>query len=1030
MPAQMILLNTLGPLTARIDDRRVPSNSDLLTGALLFLVTQRGAPVRRQVLVDLFFPAGSSDASRQLVYRLRHCGVEIDSEAGRLQLPASAFAWDLDVLLARGVALEEELAALQRGYLADYRPRLRPPYLAWVEEHRNDVTAKLRELLVRQIQDIRKRRDFRSLGAVARACLALDPLNEEATLALAESLAAVGAKADALQVLTEYMDEVGTRSPELRIAPSMLRERISTYLHEPEREPIPLIGRSEELATVMSLIEQSAGRNARACLISGPGGIGKTRLVEEACRLAVLSGHAVVKATLSQYDVDRPFAILRDLGPALLDLKGALGAAPETLAAVRGLCGRGPSQYSQRPSGEFESRAVAADVQQKLLDLIDAVSEEQPLVIWVEDADRMDDASRELVGAFSNDGRSVCTVMTSRSPLRLDQWLDASPTVVRIILHSLPLQDAERLILTLFDQASTAADLVFTSNAVRIATGIPLFLHLLFKNYVATRNRSPLPETLAASLTARLEALCEPMKSVFDAVVVLASQSRSNLLEEVTELPRYLLLQALRSLEEEGFVLFADGTVVPSHDLLADAARQRMPGSVQTLLHRAVAKALQAQTQSDPMSVALHWEACGENHNAVIVLLESARTFTSIGRPHESIRLLHRARVLTTSPQDARAIDTTFLEACHAAAEDHAGIAVAERIGLLSGEGSDEHQVMAMELAIGAARSLQPFAPYLTRIAANQSAPPTVRYRAVRLLVILADDLGQSSTATDALHLVSDLPGEPLELSLARLIYETVFGSPDAAVRIADRIHEVAAQLKTSPPMLKAYLTASFALWRCGDRDHAVRFAIEGYELAHPAAIWSACTTFASFVAYMAWENCDDEETERWYALTDEVLKKSAGPDRGYQHTSLGIEMALDRADPVHAMALLNELETAFPTIASSRFRATYRATRLKILMASGTDVSNDELHALLQSHLDRRHLGFHDSVADTTIEALVRAGRGREAEELRIAYITDYRRDRFPISARFRSLQGRGTTAEGGSGRFSVADKRQRATG
>jgi hypothetical protein len=171
MPAQMILLNTLGPLTARIDDRRVPSNSDLLTGALLFLVTQRGAPVRRQALVDLFFPAGSSDASRQLVYRLRHCGVEIDSEAGRLQLPASAFAWDLDVLLARGVALEEELAALQRGYLADYRPRLRPPYLAWVEEHRNDVTAKLRELLVRQIQDIRKRRDFRSLGAVARACL-------------------------------------------------------------------------------------------------------------------------------------------------------------------------------------------------------------------------------------------------------------------------------------------------------------------------------------------------------------------------------------------------------------------------------------------------------------------------------------------------------------------------------------------------------------------------------------------------------------------------------------------------------------------------------------------------------------------------------------------------------------------------------------------------------------------------------------------------------------------------------------------
>jgi hypothetical protein len=66
----------------------------------------------------------------------------------------------------------------------------------------------LRALLVRQIQEIRSRKDYRALAPVAKACLALDPLNEEATLAAAESLAAVGAKADALHVFDRYIADV------------------------------------------------------------------------------------------------------------------------------------------------------------------------------------------------------------------------------------------------------------------------------------------------------------------------------------------------------------------------------------------------------------------------------------------------------------------------------------------------------------------------------------------------------------------------------------------------------------------------------------------------------------------------------------------------------------------------------------------------------------------------------------------------------------------------------------------------------
>jgi hypothetical protein len=43
----MILLKTLGSLSAQVEDRRIRANSELLVATLLSLVSQRGNPVRR-----------------------------------------------------------------------------------------------------------------------------------------------------------------------------------------------------------------------------------------------------------------------------------------------------------------------------------------------------------------------------------------------------------------------------------------------------------------------------------------------------------------------------------------------------------------------------------------------------------------------------------------------------------------------------------------------------------------------------------------------------------------------------------------------------------------------------------------------------------------------------------------------------------------------------------------------------------------------------------------------------------------------
>src|SRR5438132_929141 len=113
----------------------------------------------------------------------------------------------------------------------------------------------LRGGLLAQLRDERAKHRFATVDRAARACLALDPFNEEATLASAEVLVMSGSKAEALSVLDRYIDEVGPRSRDLRIAPKLLRERISDYVAEPGilAEP-PLTGRDAEIATLHELL--------------------------------------------------------------------------------------------------------------------------------------------------------------------------------------------------------------------------------------------------------------------------------------------------------------------------------------------------------------------------------------------------------------------------------------------------------------------------------------------------------------------------------------------------------------------------------------------------------------------------------------------------------------------------------------------------------------------------------------------------------------------------------------------------------
>src|SRR5205085_8679472 len=113
-------------------------------------------------------------------------------------LAHNAATWDVETIESRGQCTDEELESLAKGYLSDFGPSVSSGFDEWLEEHRARVSSMLRRNLLSQLRDEKAKHHFAAVDRTARACLALDPLNEEATLATAESLAMSGSKAEAL----------------------------------------------------------------------------------------------------------------------------------------------------------------------------------------------------------------------------------------------------------------------------------------------------------------------------------------------------------------------------------------------------------------------------------------------------------------------------------------------------------------------------------------------------------------------------------------------------------------------------------------------------------------------------------------------------------------------------------------------------------------------------------------------------------------------------------------------------------------
>ena len=418
----MITCRTLGPVEVTTDAG--PPPSDLLwrkhLALLVYLARSPRRTRSRDHLTGLLWGDRPETAARhslrEAIHVLRRCAGEagVEATAEHARLADDTVLLDVDLMEEHAAAGRwEEAAQLVSGeFLEGFSVPGATEFEDWLAAERLRWRVRCVDVLTRCSAVAARLGHLDRAAECGRRALRLGPASGAAVRAAMTALALAGDRAGALAVFDTFTDrlaaEVGTEpDAETRALAERVRSERSWKL--PAAEPVPrcgaesrrapLAGREHELSLLLAAWERChTVRLAAVGLLEGESGVGKTRLAEEVVARARLDGAAVgaVRAVAS----DAHEALSGVIGLArggLADVPGIAGAAPEALAAF---ATRVPEWAERFPGarGVAPLALVAAFVH-----AVRAAAEDQPLLLFLDDAHRLDGASLEALAAVQRD---------------------------------------------------------------------------------------------------------------------------------------------------------------------------------------------------------------------------------------------------------------------------------------------------------------------------------------------------------------------------------------------------------------------------------------------------------------------------------------------------------------------------------------------------------------------------------------------------------------------------------------------------
>jgi tRNA A-37 threonylcarbamoyl transferase component Bud32 len=395
----------------------------------------------------------------------------------------------------------------------------------------------------------------------------------------------------------------------------------------------PFVGREPELAQLMSAVDRALGDPTPILVtISGPPGIGKTRLRREA--LARISARAgPPRVVLQQSDA---YGRAHVLGAAADILRALLGLSKDTsgreaesaIVAQLGPATRNELTSSNRhllarllaneplPEG-LDPRGSRDVLWLAMTDVVVQLVDGEPTIIVMEDLQWADPESTGWIDHLL--GRTAHRALLVLGLARPTFWVEhpkrfAGRDHVRIELRPLSKRASQTIAQSLIGSAASQETLERIANQ---AAGLPLFAEELARLTAAGADTGHAP-TIEAAIQVSLDALDEECRDAVGRLSVLGLRCWDSALEALGMLGAESVMRALAGAEvliEQNVSRFSGtGEWMFKHPLVREVAYAALGDAQRKELH-ALAGAWLASMGEDAATVARHYDL-GDQHQA------------------------------------------------------------------------------------------------------------------------------------------------------------------------------------------------------------------------------------------------------------------------------------------------------------------------------------------------------------------------------------------------------------------------------
>ena len=683
--AEQLRVGMLGELTASYGGEQLDLGGPRQRAVLALLILARGEVVLAERLADSLWgdqpPADTAAALQSYVSHLRRrlqpgsaarSRSAVIASQGRgyaVRLPSTAVdAWHFESLVeqagteadpSRICALLREALELWRGpALADYADE------PWADAE----VARLTEL--RRVADERLLAARLELGESAllvprlEAMVAQEPLREERWRLLVLSLYRAQRQADALSALrrarTTLADELGVDpGPALREleaevlaqSPSLdlPRQRASAPVATAPHRSDDLIDREREVEAVRAALDDLERGEPGLLLIEGPAGIGKSRLLVEARRLAAERKVRVLTARGSQLEKDFGFGAARQL------FEPALTAPEVRQELLGGAASSARGVFDVADGGDHADGSFA--VLHGLYWLTVNLTGPGPMMLAIDDVQWCDRASLRVLAYLVRrlDAVPVMVVGTVRTGEEHDDeevLTDLAHEPAAIVLRPAPLsQEATAGIVS--RRLGEHASPLFIAACHRTTSGNPLLLRQLMRALEADGVRPDAAHAdMVVALGSRAVSSIVLMRLRRMPAEVIEVARAAAVLGDGAPLPAVAALAALSEPSTaSALAVLSRAEIVKDeqplafvHPLVRDAVYRDLPAAERELRHeRAAQVLLEAGASAEQVAAHLLLAPRRSHQDIVAVLRDAARTAAERGASESAVTYLRRA---------------------------------------------------------------------------------------------------------------------------------------------------------------------------------------------------------------------------------------------------------------------------------------------------------------------------------------------------------------------------------------------------